>query len=476
MPDLIKDIDNYSNRVSAYLNENSNPSPFFDIDKIITNDQKELLYKNSTPGYLNSQSRSFYSLSNLEANNPDTSHYRKLFINHILTINNNLNYAVKYLGTDEERRNNPDTATCEVSKFLGKEGLKLYRQALQEEANSTEYRDAVFLASTSWFEGKQWAKKPVITISGPSGCGKSYIATEAIKKANKFLEKKENDNNSGNYVVAVDGAMAREVSQMRKLLIRAANNKGFSGLSDLDTQSSDILDPIKTYVQDAALAHEKIGVVIPDTFSRWTLVGDFGGYKKRIDLIDAMPNTLQIFCRIEGENNETFEQVVNFMGDSRAWKTDFSDSPCELDMNDTKGLKESKAYHGGIRFQAGVNGSARAEQYFIENTKIGNFFMKIPNDFILITQNTQGDWLPNDDSKVVNQTTRLISKKIFAAWNEKPENQSLEEYEKLPHKTLKIRCFRIIEKNDEFKSRLNSIITNSDTEEDRLSTGSSNKP
>jgi hypothetical protein len=341
-------------------------------------------------------------------------------------IRANPNYT-SYNGTEEDRANHPEKATISTEKFLTKEGLVLYQLALEEEMNSQEYRDAVFCASTSYFPGEKWVERPVVTVSGPSGCGKSYAAQEAVRTASGEL-KTNPDDTTGNYVVAVDGGVGREVSQMRKLLIQTANDKGFSGVKDLDKQSS-VLGKVKGHVQRAAFANPQstLGVVIPDTFSQWPAKSSD---RSRIHKVDNMPNTKQIFCRVDGEDPSTFQNVVGFMGSRRAWKTDgfTSESGAReklIDMNNTQGLKESKAYHGGWKFLAGVNGSRSAQAYFVSHSKTDNLTMQITNDLILIKADKDENHAikPNEWSVAApgEEGEKLISRRTFDAWKASAE-------------------------------------------------------
>jgi hypothetical protein len=245
----------------------------------------------------------------------DPNYFRKEFVKLIETIVQE--NKKKYERTDAERKKNPKSATITVIDFLGPEGQKLYQNALREEMNSKEYRAAVFLASTNNFPGDKWEEKLVVTVAGPSGCGKSYAAQRAVEEASKTLKKSALDSgieqtiDNNNFVVSVDGGIGREVSQMRKLLIQAANKQGFSGLLDLSKQSR-VLDKVKFFVEEAVLENKKLGVVIPDTFSEW-LPGLSKRYKDRIRAVDNISNTKQVFCRIVGEDPNTFEEVVRFM-------------------------------------------------------------------------------------------------------------------------------------------------------------------
>src|SRR5690606_34302890 len=69
------------------------------------------------------------------------------------------------------REINPGKATVSLSKLLGKEGVELYKYALQEEVSSREYRLAVANDAISHIEGNKTMQRPIIYVAGPSGCG-----------------------------------------------------------------------------------------------------------------------------------------------------------------------------------------------------------------------------------------------------------------------------------------------------------------
>ncbi|MDR3501043.1 MAG: hypothetical protein P4L79_00495 [Legionella sp.] len=320
-------------------------------------------------------------------------------------------------GTPDNRATDPESATINMKELLGEEGVKLYKLALEEEMNSKAFRYAVAEASTTHYEGPKWKKeRPVVIVAGPSGCGKSHAAQNALKTANRFLPTDDQDM-SGNNVIAADGGIVREVSQMRKLLVQVALNQGYTGIEDLHSKSK-VLEKTKRYVQAAAFATPDIGVVIPETFSKWVIpLSPIKGLMKRID---ALENTKQIFTRVEGADEETFKRTVGFMGSRRAWKTKDFDKHQAIDLNISKDdICESKAY-GANGFGAGKSGSKSAENWFNKYSK-DKLSMVITNDLLLLKpdpSNPKGPWLPaakNDEG------TTLISKSVYDKWLALPE-------------------------------------------------------
>ena len=294
--------------------------------------------------------------------------------------------------------------------YLGKEGLALYKAALQEEINSEAYRNAVFRASTTHFQGPKLTERLVVHVAGPSACGKSYAAEAAVKAAcNNKTVLKNLDDRSGNDVVAIDGGVVRQVSQMRKLVIRAANNHGYKGLLDLDKQSTQILEPVKNKIQKATFKAGSLSCVIPDTNSNWLS----GNEAQRIRDIDEMKNTKQVFCRVEGADPTTFKQVVKFMGNKRAWKTDFTDvNNPGLDLNSTQNLTESKAY-GSSGFEFGKSFSERAHDFFNNYSKKGNLSLVITNELMLLKKDTEDTWVPTEPGE---NGEKMISTQIYNDW------------------------------------------------------------
>ncbi|CDZ77131.1 hypothetical protein BN59_01413 [Legionella massiliensis] len=317
----------------------------------------------------------------------------------------------QYLADPSRRDTNPESATIKMVDFLGKEGRELYRLALEEEMNSPEYMNAVFRASTTHFEGEKWAQRPVVIVAGPSGSGKSFAAKAAVEKANQFLPKIDGDQ-SGNDVVAVDGGVAREVSQIRKLAIQVANNKGYTGISDLHSQSG-VLNGVKDRIQEAVLSTNNVGVVIPETFSQ------FFSKQSLLARVDALVNTKLIFSRVDGQNPSIFQKIVAFMGSRRAWKTSGFEAKKTLDLNDTE-LAESKAYGaGGFRF--GQIGSLLAELW-VKTFSKDKLYMTIINDLSLMKEIPahSNNWVEANQG---DKGAILVSQKAFEQWQAQRPSQ-----------------------------------------------------
>lgn len=368
----------------------------------------------------------------------EPQYFRKQLIAYLSKLN-----LPQFSGDENERKIHPESATLKMEELLGPKGVELYHLALEEEMHSREYRHAVVMRATTHYDGPKWKERPVVIVAGPSGCGKTYAAQAAVQTATRFLAADE-QNRSGNEVVAADGGIGREVSQMRKLVIQVANNQGYAGIKDLHTQSN-ALEEVKSRVQAAAFASPEVGVVIPETFSKWINPAD--PIRNLMKQIDNLPNTKQIFARVKGEQEEdvfklikqmlpgynlmkqmlsrladnassAFQKIVAFMGSRRAWKVDgFIAKPLDLNSNE---LTESKAYNWkGFLF--GVVGSYFAEQWFREHGK-DKLSMIITNDLILLKRDPHSakeKWLPAAEN---DQGARLFSRHAYDAWLQLPDD------------------------------------------------------
>ncbi|MCW5584208.1 MAG: hypothetical protein KIT56_10135, partial [Gammaproteobacteria bacterium] len=155
------------------------------------------------------------SLSTESLPDPKKNHtyFRHLFVAYLQNV---INSPEGLIDDDKKasRESDPEKATIKAKDLLGKEGLELYKLALEEEMNSKAYMNAVLDKSTTVHEGWKGDKRPVIIIGGPSASGKTTAKKEVIEKL--VEEKKRNNKEAENLlVIAVDGGDAREVSQMR---------------------------------------------------------------------------------------------------------------------------------------------------------------------------------------------------------------------------------------------------------------------
>lgn len=319
--------------------------------------------------------------------------------------------------SDAIKATNPEEATIKLNEFLGEDGAQLYKLALEEEMHSEEYMNAVFRQSITHYEGEQWRDRPVIFVGGPSGCGKTTVAQGVVEKSKLFLAKttEGGTNSPGNDVLAVDGGTAREVSQMRNLIIDAAVKKGYSGIADIHNNSS-ILGGVKSRIFEVGVASPSLGIVIPETFSDF--ISPNSESRRLINRVMDLPNTKPIFARVDGEKPSLFQRVVAFMGSRRAWKTSGFDKAKEqpLDLNNSNQTNpESKAY-GASGFNFGQIGSKLAEKYFLHLCKAKgreHLAVSAVNDLTLKRESEPGVWV---DAQQGEPGATLVAQRAVDQW------------------------------------------------------------
>lgn len=345
----------------------------------------------------------------------DPCYFRKIFMNYV-----NQHQVPSYTGTAEARKNNPTGATITMAEMLGEKGVKLYELALKEEAESTAFRDAVFLKSASFYEGNAPKERPVIFNGGPSGSGKSYSLKAVVGKIMSDQPSSQNER-SGCFVVSSDGGVTREVSQIYNFTVKLANKNGYAGVSDVYKHSKNSLSPIKKYVLNALMESKTLGIAIAETFSKWAFKA--GKFKSLIGKLKQLPATRVFFSSIQGKDPDKFAAVVKQMGMERALETD-PDPTTNLATLNTPASKESKAYKShntlapGVKvntFQAGVDGTDKAAKYCASQ---GITLLTTENDLTLVIQKPPGSGQWTDRVMPGEQGVKKISARVFNAWQE----------------------------------------------------------
>lgn len=341
----------------------------------------------------------------------DPTAFRKAFIKFLKAGLRNIPVCPKNRDDGSDTSKKP---TITMETLLGKEGVKLYKLALAEEINSREYRQAVFNASAYFKGGPKWCERLILYIGGPSACGKSYATEKAVDTAEQLLLK-DSEDTSGNFVVSADGGIARERSQMRRLVVLAARSKNYSGIENLyNTTDKPIIGKVKKYVEKAVLVSSEISLAIPDTFAdpRKGLM-----FKKQIKAFEKGNNKV-FFTLVEGVQRtpQTFEEVVSFMGEARAW--DASNEAIKLEeftLNPSlRGeLPESKAYEGGINFKAGLTNSKSALAKF-KDVSANGFSFIAKNDLVLIKKEPDQQAWNYANPKDIG--VREVSQQVLEAW------------------------------------------------------------
>ncbi len=331
----------------------------------------------------------------------------------------------------EDKKTNPEGAAVKLNKLLNNKGLELYQLALEEEANSKAYMNAVLLASTKTYKGKKWLEKPIELVGGPSGSGKSTQANKAVQKAQSSLKVDLSGNDVDNRMISVDGGICREISQIRKLVIKVAILKGYPGIIDLNNKSK-VLEMAKSRIKRFALNKgNPHGVVMPETFSGIPI--------ELISDIKSIKNRKLIFCTVKGKNDENFRSFINKLGNKRAWKRDFNGVEEDVDaifqslsnLNNKDGLPESKSY---------VSSGFYPGKYFTNCAgKIAKFdenalHLVAINDVICVASaQHSNEWqkatIQQESDSAIN--IKFISEDIFIAYRHRENKEErLEDFEK----------------------------------------------
>jgi hypothetical protein len=348
----------------------------------------------------------------------------------------------------------PGAATITLEELLGKDGVELFKKALEEERRSLEFMDAAFLDATFNQEGDKWLKCIAVPIGGVSSSGKTFARDDTLEKASSMVKQKTPRNPSDPYkntVVAIDGGGIREISQIRKLVIQLAIQKGYTGISDLsdycgelESVKKDIFDTVRTHNKTKTPDKKLLHLAMPNTF-----VSDTGKEIKHKLYMDKEPmhkelmnddNVQVISARIRGKG-KGFPAAIKVAGDNRAWYTDFKPKDAsvdELDLN-KDAPTESKAYSAGFygaSFMAGDKASQRVEQLILDQNK--KRYPGEPPDAIqiiydrgLFKEERPGSniWRP---AKEGGEGVKLFSKRMFREWDKLPrkDRQSLKDFDK----------------------------------------------
>lgn len=376
------------------VHEHINPTEIQSLYKGISEyqSQKDTLAQNLFPG--------------VKPDKIGPTFFREQFLQYLDVVQSSKKNHGPHFGVSSSNALSAKDATISLEEFLGEIGVELYKAALEEEYNSTEYRNAVFKASFTHLEGQRWAKPPVLVVSGPSASGKTFAAKHALAEAGRMLPRQ--NNNLGNDVITIDGGICRSESQMRKIVVQLAVSKGYAGIEDLHKHSG-ILDKMKANLSDAVLQNPNLGIVIPETFSEY--VNPFSKIRDSLQTWSNIPGKQLVFSRIDGADPDNFRAVVEQQGNKRAWEThNFQRN--RFDLNDGN-IPESKAY-GKMGFDFGQIGSKLAERNIMKNNPETPFLLII-NDMVLKKPDPERPhvWL---DAKPGDEGLVIISHKIFVRW------------------------------------------------------------
>ncbi len=250
-------------------------------------------------------------------------------------------------------------AASSMKSLLGSEGIKLYEAAVAEERKTRAYRDAVFLAATQHVKGEKWTKRLILWIGGSSAIGKSFATKLAIESMKKKMSIADSLDADGNYIVAEDGGIEREVCHMKKAALQLALNKKYSGIRDI-MKHTDL--HIKSKVKKAA-DHAGLSIASPNTFSN-----PFKRSKKLKAMQDYADdeNVIQAFVEIKPSDKDEARAAVRACCDIQGTGRAYADNPGtvdSIDLHSDATLPESKD-HKLKYYEDGRKGSRNAANFF----------------------------------------------------------------------------------------------------------------
>lgn len=337
-----------------------------------------------------------------------------------------LNHLKKVLS---DKKHSDRSETIQMKDLLDKDGIELYQVAIKEEHQSENFRNAVFLQSAKNYPGKKWNQRLVLWVGGPSASGKTFNAEAIVNdvSAKHMAKDQASDENSENIVVSVDGAVEREVSQIRQLTLQAALVLGYKGIEDLNDKTEEITKSkitvngstgkhllIKEKIFDAVAQTQNLSLAIPDTFTSDLMKDEMGTFASE-------KHTKQVYSKIVPKKNSTakarFRNAVKRMGNSRAWY-DFTNTKktiTKVTINNRNIGCESKKYVG-TWFWYGKKRSATARaNYIAAQRKAGKPAITIDALHDLIYLMKEGNqWVdcPHDYSGK-NQVVRLTHRQYI---------------------------------------------------------------
>ncbi|NDH08782.1 MAG: hypothetical protein EBY16_04075 [Gammaproteobacteria bacterium] len=218
-----------------------------------------------------------------------------------------------------------------MESLFGKEGLKLFKEALQEEVNSQEFLEALVKHAVKPYYGTKPPGEFLFQIlSGASGAGKSTSGNQALEREYQTPTPKPADPTY--WMGWVDGGIPRELNQMQQVIKSFCIEHGVE-VEDLYDHSKKILDPCKDKILELVIAQNdpNLGLVIPETFSKDAFFEVFSAKtdaKKRIKQIKDLEtslktnkeNTVKVsYDFVVGLNLRRHASVVEYMGDRRAF-------------------------------------------------------------------------------------------------------------------------------------------------------------
>lgn len=302
-------------------------------------------------------------------------------------------------------------ATVKMGAIFSEKAVELYRAAVREEGESAAFRLALAYKAVQYFKGPKLQQLMYVWVGGASGSGKSFGANGVILTLLKHMRNVGEGDTQGNYFAFVDGGIARQLSQPRKLALNMVLRCGFSSIEDLNdiSGSNNPLD-LKKVVHNMAVESGRVNVIIPETFSECAILT---GCK---DVVEAEKLTrkkklLHVFTEVappEGKVEEFKTQLVPRMAGERANRKEFGEQYRQLiqfDQLNTLDLPcESKAPPSISSIGRGLKGTANAREVYLslgEDGKNGDRFPRI--HIVILNELIYIDYLG------VNQSLRIAA-------------------------------------------------------------------
>lgn len=318
-----------------------------------------------------------------------------------------------------DKTSNSENPVTTLSEFFGGDQalLQLYKEAVDEERNSTQFRDAVFAAAVEKQDINPCpGQRMVMYVGGPSAAGKSFTRGAFVEQVRE-QRNPDGINDVNAYVVSIDGGIDREMCQIRQIVLQAALAKGNAGIQDLhkNTKTS-----VKAKVQKAAMKQgNNMHLVIPTTF--------IDGFTKFISMFKNLgkkSDTYQVFAEVRADKTEpaitndvadnSFRETILYNGESRAYYLE-GDPPLsteDIKMNNRKIPCESKVYQAKY-FNFGVQFSRKAKKAFkIFASNTNSLILSNESDNMHVKLDSSGKYIQT----TANPTVKHVSRRELMLW------------------------------------------------------------
>ncbi len=330
-----------------------------------------------------------------------------------------------------EKTADGENPTTTLLEFFGgdEELLQLYKDAVAEERNSTEFRDAVMAAASEKQDTNPCpGQKMVMYVGGPSAAGKSFTRGKFVDKvrqrkqeeaaaAEKAGKPLPAETGKDSYVVSVDGGLDRELCQMRQMVLQSALAKGYAGIEDLQSNTK---TSVKGHVKKAAMSEgNHMHVVIPATF-----ISGLMSFRSMFSKLGKRKDVFQVFAEVRADHtgelssdkaDKSFQKTIRYNGDSRA--NNMTGEPPismgQIFMNNRNIGFESKKYQPKY-FGMGVKMSKVAKEFFLRSASS-------KRSLVLSNESDNMHVKVKEDGRIVqttrNPTVKHVSRREVALWH-----------------------------------------------------------